>query len=187
MADDSSRLSHVPGNSTIVAPTEMRFIRLGRGHAWATTCIETDTLRYGDPDEPHDLALQGDWNGAEHMLVASGKSAHKVRQVIRELRDFQRLGTDCLWVTFVEGRLWWGFADTGITDLRSRGDDKGVLSRHVLGRWNCRDLLGREILLSRLSARARKVCGYRGTFCTPTEVEAICCCINGRRGHTTGS
>ena len=66
-----------------VNPTEARFIRLGCGHRWAKTCIDTGTIRFGVPSEPHDLCLRGDWDGARDQLVASGMAPREVGQLIR--------------------------------------------------------------------------------------------------------
>jgi hypothetical protein len=163
-----------------VNPTEARFIRLGPGGRWAKTCIDTGTIRFGVPSEPHDLCLRGDWDGARDQLVASGMAAREVGQLVRELRDFYTLGPDCLWITLAEGRLWWGFAEPEVTDLRPTGDEMGVVARRMRDGWHSHSVLGEELLISRLSSRVTQVRGYQRSICALREIDAVCRAINGR-------
>lgn len=36
---------------------------------------------------------------------------------MREVKDFYTLGSDCLWITFADGSLWWAFAWPEVTML----------------------------------------------------------------------
>lgn len=163
-----------------VTPTQARFIRLGPGGRWAKTCIDTDTVRFGVPAEPHDLCLRGDWDGARDQLLASGVAAREVGQLIRELRDFYTLGPDCLWITLAEGRLWWGFAEPEVVDLRGGGDTMGAVARRIAGGWSCHGIFGEELLITGLSSRVTQVRAYQRTICSLREIDAVCRAINGR-------
>lgn len=163
-----------------VTPTQARFIRLGPGGRWAKTCIDTDTVRFGVPAEPHDFCLKGDWDGARDQLVASGVGAREVGQLIRELREFYTVGPDCLWITLAEGRLWWGFAEPEVVDLRGGGDTMGAVARPVMGGWSSHSIFGDELLITRLSSRVTQVRAYQRTICSLREIDAVCRAINGR-------
>ena len=155
--------------------------RLGPGGRWAKTAIDTGTLRFGVPSEPHDLCLRADWDGARDQLLASGMAAREVGQLIRELRDFHTLGPDCLWITLADGRLWWGFVDPEVIDLRaSEGGEAGVVARRMRGGWSCHNIVGEELLISRLSSRVTQVRAYQRTICSLREIDAVCRIINGR-------
>ena len=163
-----------------VNPTEARFIRLGSGDHWAKTSIDTNTIRYGVRTEPHDACLRGDWDGARDLLLASGMPAREVGQLVRELRDFYTLGPDCLWITLAEGRLWWGFAEPEVSDLREGGGEMGVVARRMRDGWHSHSILGEELSMTRLSSRVTQVRGYQRTICSLREIDAVCRAINGR-------
>lgn len=55
--------------------------------------------------------MAGDWSAVEVALLQAGRKPAKVSDAIREIRDFHQMGTDCLWITFAQGHLWWAFAD----------------------------------------------------------------------------
>ena len=163
-----------------VTPTQARFIRLGPGGRWAKTCIDTGTVRFGVPAEPHDLCLRGDWDGARDQLLASGTAAREVGQLMRELRDFYTLGPDCLWITLAEGRLWWGFAEPEVVDLREGGDTMGAVARTIRGGWSGHSIFGDDLLITHLSSRVTQVRAYQRTICSLREIDAVCRAINGR-------
>ncbi|WP_237478312.1 hypothetical protein [Lichenibacterium dinghuense] len=181
MNDLSAPLASAPIPRAPIAPSEARFIRLGSGGRWAKTGIDTGTLRFGAPHEPHDLCLKGDWEGARDTLLASGTAAREVGQLMRELRDVYTLGPDCLWITLAEGRLWWGFAEPEVVDLRMTEDGSmGVVARRIIGGWSCHSIFDDELLIPRLSSRVTQVRAYQRTICSLREIDAVCRAINGR-------
>ena len=168
------------GSLPSFAPAGGRFIRLGPGGRWAEACIGTGTLRFGVPGEPHDLCLAGDLQGAHDALEASGMAAKNVSELTRELRDFYRLGPDALWITFAQGRMWWGFAEAEVTDLRRHEDGHtGVVARRIRGGWSCRSALGDELLVTHLGSRITQVRGYQRSICALKELEAVWRAIRG--------
>ena len=180
MNDLSAPLASALIPSAPISPSQARFIRLGSGGRWARTCIDTGTLRFGVPSEPHDLCLKGDWHGAGEQLAASGMVKGAATRLMNELRDVYTLDTDCLWVTLAEGRLWWGFADPEMVDLRASEDGRvGIVARRMRGDWSCHNILGEELLISHLSSRVSQVRGYQGSVCALREIDAVCRVING--------
>ena len=90
--------------------------------------------------------------------AASGTAARKVGQLVRELRDVYTLGPNCLWITLAEGRLWWGYAEPEVVDLRASEDGGvGVVARRIIGGWSCHSIFGDELLIPRLSSRVTQV------------------------------
>jgi hypothetical protein len=163
-----------------IQPVESRFIRLGPGGRWAKRAIETGTLRFGVPGEPHDLCLGGDFEAARDQLLASGMAAKNVGELVREIRDFYALGPDCLWITLAEGRLWWGYADPEVIDLRPTEDgNTGVVARRMRDRWRDHSIVGEELVTSRLSTRITQVGAYQRTICRVREIDAVSRVING--------
>ena len=82
-----------------IAPTTVRYIKLGPGGAWAAECFASGEIRFGYASERHDLAERGDWEGMVAHYVSQGKSVGKARDATREFKAFYELGSDCLWIT----------------------------------------------------------------------------------------
>lgn len=162
-----------------IAPTQARFIRLGPSGHWAQRCFDTATLRFGDPSEPHDLCLAGDWEAVAAHLRAGGRSASDASNALREFRDFYSADADCLWITFAGGQLWWTFAASGVQDLRSDPNEPGIVARGTTG-WRDTTLAGEPLFMERLSSQLTKTSGYRRTICGVADLDALCRIINGK-------
>ena len=153
-----------------VAAAQVRYIKLGPGGAWFRRCMKDGTVEFGHSSIPHELARSLDRSAIEARLLANGRSAAKAKDFSREICDFYGLGSDCLWSTIGEGRLWWAFAEPEVT-LIPPAPGRGARQRSVIGRWCDHDLLGRPLTLEGLSTRLTKVAAYRQTLCR-VEAEA---------------
>ena len=162
-----------------VMPALAKFIRLGPQRSWAKAARETGTIRFGVPSEPHDLCLKGDWKGVEAALAHSGRRSQKISELKGQLSDFYTLGSACLWITAVDRRLWWGFAEPEVIDLRGSGDEMGIVARRLRGGWNCKTIGGLELDVAALGT-AMTVTRYPGALCNVRELEAVCRAINGQ-------
>lgn len=162
-----------------IAPTQARFIRLGPGGRWARASFDTNTLRFGDPAEPHDLCLAGDWDGVAEALRASGRGASDASNALREFRDFYTADETCLWITFAGGQLWWTFA-AGEPAYRLPEGEPGVVARRVTG-WRDTSLGGEPLGMEHLSSELTKTAGYRRTICQVGDRDALCRIINGEQ------
>ena len=98
-----------------VAPTHVRYIKLGSGGAFARSSLDGGELQLGYHDVAHDLCAAGDWDGVLAYFSKIRKTAGKARDSLREVHDFYGLGADCLWITFADGFLWWAFAEPEVT------------------------------------------------------------------------
>src|SRR3546814_11669762 len=103
---------------TAFNPKQVRYIKLGRGGAWASQAIADGTLPFGYRKIDHAPCAAGDWDAVRAQLVTEGRGATSVSQALREIREYHELGADCLWVTIAEGHLWGAFADP---EFRSEG------------------------------------------------------------------
>ena len=123
-----------------INPEEFRYIKLGRGGSWAQPAFERGELHFGYRTVSHDLCLrgvQGDWEAVTRFLTEAGRSLGKARDGVREIRDFYTLGSDCLWITFAEGHLWWAFAEPEVTWLGMAEDGQGSSGKvgYLAFRW----------------------------------------------------
>ncbi len=161
------------------APSAIRYVKLGPGNRGAHACLERGELQFGTPDEPHDLALAGDWDGARADLVERlGRTPSAAGDGVREMRDFYTLDEACLWITFVDGHLWWAFARPEVVDLRGEPGEHGAVMRRV-GAWSCADLQGRPLAIDTLSSRLTKSAAYRRTICRVEDADYLLRRING--------
>jgi hypothetical protein len=88
-----------------------------------------------------------------------------VSQGVRELRDFYQLDNRCLWVTFVDGHLWWTFAEADVHAAAAPGPDQPVRYRRCIGGWQRTSLTGEALSVRSLSSALTRVAGYRMTIC----------------------
>ena len=59
-------------------------------------------------------------------IFRARRSPVKAKDAAREIRDFYTLGTDSLWVTFVDGHLWWVFAESEVIWLGVEESGQGT-------------------------------------------------------------
>lgn len=52
-----------------------------------------------------------------NLLQSLRRTAGKAKDSMREVQDFYTLDPECLWITFADGYLWWGFAAPEVTML----------------------------------------------------------------------
>ncbi len=90
-----------------IEPTEIRYIKLGAGGSWVQVSLDRGEIHFGYRTVSHDLCLRGDWDAVIQFLTDEGRSLGKARDAAREIRDFYTLDSNCLWITFADGHLWW--------------------------------------------------------------------------------
>ena len=149
------------------APSAVRYIKLGRGGAWAADAIAEGVIPFGFHRISHGPCKAGDWDKARKELEAAGRSPSGITQGLRELRDFYELGDDCLWITFANGHLYWAFAEVDVIALPNGDDgDSPTRMRRTLEGWHRRNLTGEALTVRSLSSALTKVAGYRMTICS---------------------
>ncbi len=136
-----------------INPQEIRYIKLGRGGGWAQPAFERGELHFGYRTVPHDLCLRGDWDAVVRSLTEKGRSLGKARDGTREVRDFYTLGSDCLWITFADGHLWWAFAEPEVTWLGVEEDGQGARMRRTVDGWHKVNIKGAPLRIDDLSTR----------------------------------
>jgi hypothetical protein len=152
----------------------VRYIRLGRGSAWAPRALAAGEMPFGDPRDLHDLAVAGDWEAlAQHYRAVKPTSLAKARDFAREVREFYSQQADCLWITFSDGKLWWGFAEPDVIWPVGDGVAYGDRIRLIRGGWSCTDVSGKLLRMTDLSTRLTKVASYQQTICEVHEREYL--------------
>jgi hypothetical protein len=162
-----------------IRPTTVRYIKLGRGGAWAEQALARGEIPFRHSAVPHELAASADRPALGEFLVQQGRSPGTATGFAREIDEFCRLGRDCLWITFARGLLWWAFADPAVVMIEPREEGRGARIRRTIGGWKHTSLLGRPLLIAGLSTKLTKVSGFRQTICNVEAEEYVIRKING--------
>ncbi len=150
---------------TPINPTDIRYIKLGAGGKWVEPSIGRGEIHFGHLPVPHELCIQGDWDAVVGYLTDLGRSPAKAKDAAREIRDFYALGSDCLWITFADGHLWWAFAEPEVVWFGADGDDRGARMRKTVDGWHNTDITGKPLRIDGLSTLLTQVAAYRQTIC----------------------
>ena len=175
MLDSSDGNVPSPG---IIAPTAVRYIKLGSGGAWAAQSLAEGFVAFGYHSIPHEVCLQQDWDEVRRLLDDRGSEGAKTAGV-NEVEAFYEMPDTCLWVTIADGHLWWTFAAPEV--IWFGGFDEGGPSRGrpVVDRWRNTDINGKPLRVASLSSKLTKVANFRATICTIKEEAYLLRRING--------
>lgn len=161
-----------------IAPTTVRYIKLGPGGAWAAECFASGEMRFGYAHERHDLAARRDWEGMVADYVTRAKISSKARDATREFKAFYELGADCLWITIADQHLWWAFCDPVVTPIPEALPNEAGSKRKTIGGWHKTDIRGAPLRLDRLSSKLTQVAAYQQTICSVKAVDYLLRRIN---------
>jgi len=161
-----------------IAPAAVRYIKLGPANAWFESSRGHQRLEFGHPDVSDRLARSGDRTGIASVYTRLGKTQSKASDYAREVSEFYSLGADCLWVTFAEGSLWWGFAKPAVHMLQPTSG-AATRYRELLFPWRNRDVCGNLLSVATLITRLTTVAAYRQTLCAVKSEQHLIRRING--------
>jgi len=171
--------------------TRALYIKLGEANRWAKTALESNTLRFGFADVSHEVAIAAaatkDFSAVKQFYeherrVAPGTAT----RYSNEVREFYTAGTEVLWITFAEGRMWWCFADSEVIPTPT-GDPEAAGSRYrkVLNGWSDKDLKRQTLFTNTLRGSLTTTAGFRGTICRVREFEYLLRRLNGEETPAT--
>jgi len=148
-----------------ISPKQVRYIKLGGGGRWEKECLDNGIIRIGFGTARRDrfqLCHSGRWDSVTDSFIAEGKDKGTAKRFTKELRLFFEDNGTILWITFMNGRLCWGFVDG--EPAKPHADAKGVW-RTIKGGWRDSDVSGSVLQKDRLSGALTKLAAYRGTSC----------------------
>lgn len=160
----------------LIAPSEIRFIKLGEGGEWEQSCIQENTIRLGYHSPHHQDSLSGNWSEVRKfwLNVRKGSEGAATRDV-NQIRDFYELGENDVWITFHKKKLYWCRAAREVIELY----DKSRV-RNVIGNWLATDINGQPLRIENIDGRVTKVQGFRGTICSIELQDYLVKKINGQ-------
>ncbi len=167
------------------------YIKLGEGNCWARLSFESDTLRFGFSEIPHEMALaaveKDDFTPiSDFYRLERGVTRGTATRYSNEVRSFYTAGADVLWITFAEGRMWWCFADPNVfptVDVNFAA--AGSKFRNTSGKWSDKDINGNTLWTNALRGSLTTTAGFRGTICRVTEFDYLLRRLNGEETVTT--
>lgn len=162
-----------------IAPATVRYIKLGAGGSFSRSSLEKGELQLGYHEVPHDLCAAGDWSGVLTYFSGIRKTIGKASDSTREVQDFYTLGPDCLWITFADGHLWWGFVEPEVTWLGIDHNQSASRTRRMIGGWRNTNIHGEPLRINDLTTRLTQVANYQGTICAVRAQDYLLRRING--------
>lgn len=169
-----------------ISATAVRFIKLGRGGRFEQSALEDRRLYLGYHSAPHEDCAEGDWDAIYQIFLNDGHKPSVARNHARQVRDFYQEPDSCLWVTFIDGSMWWTFANPDVTmcieenwreiPSEARGPSR---YRSCVNDWHNTNIEGEQLLMRTLPGYVTKVVsGFRGTTCQIEHADAVLRIIN---------
>lgn len=167
--------------TTEIAPTRVRYIKLGRNGRWEAECREKGIIRFGfgsSTEERFPLCCAARWEELKKTFVEEGKDKGTATRFTNESKFFFEDDGSTLWVTFIGVELCWGFLTP---DPPERHDDGDGVWRVVEGGWKSSDVRGEPLTKDKLAGSLTKLASYRGTSCRVDAAEYVINRINGKK------
>ena len=143
-------------------PTDVRYIKLGQGGAWAPDAFDQGIIPFGYHSADHAACLAGNWDAIRGQL---GRTSAGASQGVREIDDFYNLPDTTLWITFAAGHLWWAFA-AGKPEINAQATPATASRlRRTRDGWHRTTLRGKPLTMRSLSSALTRTGNYRMTIC----------------------
>ena len=158
-----------------VAPTKIRYIKLGAGGRWEAASLDQGRVHWGMASDPHDLATRGEWLALNQAYRDAGVIASTATGYTNEARAFYDADPRALWITFARGRMWWAYAEPEVHWTDGDGAREGTRYRVAAGGWRDTDAAGAPLNVDRLSTKLTQLASYQRTICGLSgEQQALC-------------
>lgn len=156
-----------------INPTNALFIKLGIKGEWEKKCIKNSVLQIGFNEVNHKDLMNGRFE-VINDYYKDKTSQRCITMYVNQLKNFYKTDDNTLWITFVDQKLYWCFAD-------NRFEDEGSLNkiRYTKNGWSCENIYGKELIVDNLSGNLLKTQGFQSTICKVEAFEYLVKKING--------
>jgi hypothetical protein len=169
-----------------VSATAVRFIKLGIGGKFERAALEDGRLYLGYHSVPDDACRGDEWEEVYRHFLDAGHKPHIARIHARQVEAFYKEPDSCLWITFIDGDLWWTFANSGVTmcleqnwQETARGQRGPSRNRSCVDPWRNTNINSRQLRMRQLPGYVTKtVSGFRGTICQISTADAVLRILN---------
>lgn len=169
-----------------ISARAVKFIKLGGGGKFERDALKDNRLYLGYHVALSDVCANGDWETVRQIFADAGNKPFVASNHVRQVKEFYEQPDDCLWITFIDGDLWWCFADPAVTiciepnwpDIapEQRGPSR---YRSCIGAWQNTSINGRQLHMRTLPGYVTKTAsGFRGTICRIDHADAVLRIIN---------
>ncbi|MCB1334849.1 MAG: hypothetical protein KDK26_14670 [Roseivivax sp.] len=174
-------------SKTRISATSVRYIKLGAGGKFEQAALSDGRLYLGYHEVPHEDCIARDWESISRLYRNEGHKAFVASNHTRQVKEFYEEPDTCLWISFIDGSLWWTFAHPEVSmciednwrDLPSEARSPSRF-RSCLDQWNNTSVNGEPLVMRKLPGYVTKVVsGFRGTICQIEHSDAVIRVING--------
>jgi hypothetical protein len=157
--------SHLPQNFV-----NAYYIKLGRAGCWEVDSISCSKMRFGWEEQDLDDLNGRAWDRVEQQLRQqyAGKPPGTATTDFNRLKEIVESTPQDLWITFHEGKLWWGTVAAGAVEA-----DSVSKFRRMLTGWTDRALNGKLLVATELPGKIALLQGFRGTACRVKEADIL--------------
>jgi len=152
------------------------FIKMGRKGAWEESAIKQGKIRIGWREIKLGDIQQERWDKIKKEIRTLSKTDGSASADFNALRNIYDADSNTVFITFYGGKLYWCKSKT--TVKRVLEDDISKY-RPVDGQWQCRDMKGEILDLSKVPGKISKVQRFSGTCCQVHEFDILFRLING--------
>ncbi|MBU0475429.1 MAG: restriction endonuclease [Bacteroidetes bacterium] len=151
------------------------FIKLGSKGRWQNECIEKNIIKLGFVSslEIHKKSLNREWDSVKKYWLKEKKRKAEATKIANQIKYFYECDEDTLWITFIDKKLYWCFAESGVTILND-----GNRIRKVKGKWSCKDIEGNVLFDENIGGAIAQVQRFQGTICKVSAKEQLLDIIN---------
>jgi hypothetical protein len=169
-----------------ISAAAVRFIKMGRAGRFEKSALKDSNLYLGYHKVPDEACRTGDWDAVYQHFLDDGHKPHIARTHARQVEAFYQEPESCLWITFIDGDMWWTFAKSGVTmciekDWEKLSREQRGPSRHrsCVEFWRNMSINGRQLHMRALPGYVTKTAsGFRGTICQIDRADAVVRIIN---------
>lgn len=169
-----------------VKASAVRFIKLGGGGGYESLALENNRLYLGYHAASDEACRKADWETIYQAFLDTGDKGFVASNHMRQVKDFYEQPDSCLWITFINGDLWWCFANSAVTmcpepEWRDVSPEYHGPSRYrsCIGSWQNTNINGRSLHMRSLPGYVTKTAsGFRGTICKIDSADAVLRIIN---------
>jgi hypothetical protein len=173
-------------------PSEVRFIRLGKGRCWQRVSFERGEIHAGWNEvsegalnaadrEACRNAVEEYHTGLNYRTEAARKTA--IQTDFNQLMDLIEEPERFVWVTIADGRLYWCTVKPGVT-VNPKGEsdeERGHFWLTCKRQWSDRSLKGKRLVLEDLPGAVGVISRFAGTVAKPRYSDSILRAIRGER------
>lgn len=152
------------------------FIKMGRKGAWEESAIKQGKIRIGWEEIKLEDIQQKQWDKIKKEIRTLSKTDGSASADFNALRNIYEADSKTVFITFYGGKLYWCKPKT--IGKKVLEDDISKY-RLVADQWQCRNIKGEILDLSKVPGKISKVQRFSGTCCQVHELDTLYRLING--------